>query len=144
MQRGLLGVRTITVSSGSAAFELIAPANGYGVFLRQMTISLAAATATTLGLGRPAAIGVTPTTPVRLLHEHGGDPLELRTMTAVAWGTPPTIPTAFYRRISFPAVIGSTITWEFSSGISIPAGGSLILWNLAANGVCDVSVVVDE
>jgi hypothetical protein len=144
MVRGLLGVRTITTSNGSTAYELIAPTAGIGVTLRKMTISLAAATASTLGLGRPAAIGVTPTSPVRLLPDRAGDPFEVDTKTAVAWGTPPTQPAAFMARISFPAVIGSTIVWEFNNGILIPAGGSLTLWNLAVNGVLDVTVEVDE
>jgi len=139
MPRGSLGVRTITGTTGAAAYELIAPA---GCILREMLVTLAAATATTLGLGRPAAIGVTPTSPVLIPFEYGSG--NLQTKTAVAWGTPPTIPASFYRRIGFPATIGSSINWTFERGLYIPAGGSIILWNLASNGVLDVSVEVDE
>lgn len=143
MTRGSLGVRTSVGTTGAAAFELIAPA-GTGVWLREMMVVLAAATASTLGLGYPAAIGITPTTPVRLLNEEGGNTFVHETKIAVAWGTGPTIPANFFRRIGFPAAINSQILWTFTKGIYIPAGGSIILWNLASNGVLDVTVSVDE
>lgn len=143
MIRGSLGVRTSSGSSAAAAYELIAPTIK-SCLVREMQISLAAATASIYGLGRPAAIGITPTTPVTLLNDRNGDPYENLSKTAVAWGTGPTVPAAFIRRVGFPAVIGSVISWVFENGLLIPAGGSLILWNLAANGVIDVSVVVDE
>lgn len=140
MPRGSIARRTVDGTIATAAYELIAHSTK-GCVLREMLVTLAAATASAYGLGRPAAKGVTPTSPVALLPEDGGI---LQTSTAVAWGTGPTVPTQFFRRVSFPATISSSILWTFANGLYIPAGGTLVLWNIAANGVVDVSVEVDE
>jgi hypothetical protein len=141
MHRVSIARRTSDGTTGAAAFELIAGTKG--VLLREMLVTLAAATASTYGLGRPAAKGITPTAPVTLMSELGSnDPVA--TATALAWGTGPTVPAQFFRRVGFPAVITSFMLWTFANGLAIPAGESLVLWNLASNGVVDVSVEVDE
>lgn len=142
MARASISRRTSDGTNGAAAYELIAPATR-SIRLLEMLISLAAATASTYGLGYPAAKGITPTTPASAISE-GGSPSPMVTATALAWATGPTLPTGFFRRISFPATIASFIPWTWSNGLVIPAGSSIVLWNLAANGVVDVSVVVDE
>lgn len=144
-QRGSISRRTTDGTSGAAALELIAHSAGNGINVREFSVYLAAATASTYGLGRPAAKGITPTTPVQLLADDSiSTSANMATTTAVAWGTGPTAPTQFYRRISFPNVIGSYVTWTFQNGLFVPAGGSLVLWNLALNGVVDVNITVDE
>lgn len=142
MIRASIGRRTSDGTTATAAFELIAPSDKT-VILREMTVSLAAATASIYALGRPAAKGITPTTPVALLFESGSFKPPATT-TALAWGTGPTVPAQFYRRIGFPAVIGSFITWTFSGGLALGPGETLVLWNGAANGLADVTVVCDE
>ena len=143
MRRGSIGVRTSAGTAAAAALEIIAPA-AVGCYLRELEVSLAAATASIYGLGRPAALGVTPTTPVSLLSDAKASAVMYKTATALAWGTGPTVPAAFIRRVSFAAVIGERIKWEFGQGLYIPAGASLVLWNIGTNGVVDVNVVVDE
>lgn len=133
--------RTSNVTNNECAFELIAPV-GKGVTLLEMGLTLAAATASTYKLGRPAAIGVTPTTPAALALDVNGT--AAASTTAVAWGTKPTTPTTFLRQLGFPATIGSHLVWTFYKGLVIPAGKSIVLWNGAANGVIDVYVIVDE
>lgn len=144
MTRGSIARRTSAGTVDAAALELIAGARG--CFLMSMQVVLAAATASTYALGRPAAKGITPTTPVTTLIE--GTTLEngtaLTSATALAWGTGPTVPTAFYRRVGFPATITSSIVWTFEKGLFIPGGASIVLWNLASNGVVDVNITVDE
>jgi len=109
-----------------------------------MGIFLAAATATTIGLGRPQAVGITPTTPVDFLPEDPNNVLASGVaQSALAWGTKPTIPTAFLRRIALPAVIGTGVIWTFPEGIVIPVSSSIILWNLATNSVLDAYAVVE-
>jgi len=113
----------------------------------EMQVSLAAATASTYGLGRPAAIGVGPTSPVTLLSMYttGDASGEIQSKTAIAWTTTaPTIPAQFFKRIGFPATIGASILWTFDEGLYIPAAGTIVLWNLATNGVVDVSAIVRE
>lgn len=142
MERVSITRRTTDGTIAAANFELIAPTD-YGIILREMMVTLASAATSTFGLGRPAAKGITPTTPVALLSEEAKS-YTGKTTTAVAWGTGPTVPAQFFRRVSFPATISSNILWVFSGGIYIPAGKSIILWNIAASGVADVTVVVDE
>jgi hypothetical protein len=103
-----------------------------------------AATASFYALGRPAAIGVTPTSPVTVLAE---DPAEAAGTlnTAVAWGTGPTVPANFFRAILLPATIGTGVIWTFPRGLVIAISSSLVLWNLAASSaVLDTVVVGDE
>jgi hypothetical protein len=109
----------------------------------EIGIFLAGATASTFGLGRPAAIGQTPTAPITVLAEDPGDPAGTVT-TALAWGTGPTAPTNFFRRISLPATVGTGVIWTFPRGLVIPVSSSIVIWNLSSMGVSDIYVVVDE
>lgn len=142
MIRSSIGRRTVDGTSGAAALEIIA-GSVKGFLLRELIITLAAATASTFGIGFPAAKGITPTTPVTSLIEMPGTDV-VTVQTAVAWGTGPTVPGNFYRRIGFPATIGSGMPFYFAKGLYVPAGMSLVVWNLAANGVADVTVVAEE
>jgi hypothetical protein len=143
MARYTLASRTTNVTTGQACWELRSTATDR-LFVRELGITLAAATASTFGLGRPAAIGVTPTAPVTVVAMDPGDPAGTGTV-ALAWGTGPTIPAAFLRRIGLPATIGSGIIWTFGErGLVVPASSSVILWNLSATGVSDVYVEIDE
>lgn len=128
-----------TATINAVRWELRASATDR-LFVREIGISLGAATASTFGLGRPAAIGVTPTTPITLLAEDAASPVGTGT-TAIAWGTAPTITSINpFRRITLPAMIGAAVIWTFSGvGLVIPASGSLILWNIAAS-----AAAVDE
>lgn len=96
----------------------------------------------TFGLGRPAAPGVTPTTPVALKGEQPNEGL-LTVTTALAWGTNPTAPAAFFRRVGFPATTGSGINWIFTKGLYVLPGGTLVLWNIATTVASDVTIVAD-
>lgn len=142
--RYTLGVRTSNATDAECAWELITGATPGRVKLVELGIFLAAATATTIGLGRPQAVGITPTTPVDFLPEDPNNVLASGVaQSALAWATKPTIPIAFIRRISLPAVIGTGVIWTFPEGITIPVSSSLILWNLATNSVLDVYAVVE-
>lgn len=111
--------------------------------IMEIGISLVAATASVFGLGRPQAIGVTPTTPVTVLAEDASDPAGT-VQTALAWATPPTVPLNFFRRVSLPATIGAGVIWTFPNGLTIPVSSSLVLWNISATSVIDTWVVLDE
>jgi hypothetical protein len=139
MIRSSIGRRTTDGSSGAAALEFIAGAKG--CFVRQIVISLAAATASTFGIGRPAALGITPTSPVTSLAELGDGVVTCK--SAVAWGTGPTVPANFFRRVGFPATINSYQPFDFGS-LYLAPNQSIVVWNLAANGVCDVTIIADE
>lgn len=155
MTRGSTSRRTTSGTIGTAALEIIAgPAKGF--WLRWFEYTLVAATASVFAIGRPGSKGVTPTAPVAILPEAGGADLgAITATTALAWGTGPTVPTIFYRRSSLPATIGAEMVWPFGptlpsrggftgGGLWVPAGLSIVLWNIAANSLVDVSIVLDE
>jgi hypothetical protein len=152
MARYSLGLRTSNVTIANATLEIIAGLKP--LKLAQMDFTLNAATASVFGLGRPAALGLTPTTPVGLLMDANGDPAAGTALVALAWGTGPTVPASFIKRISLAGEIGAPAVWSFgatdssgrvgNNGLVIPAGHSLVLWNLSAVSVVDVNLVIDE
>jgi len=137
-----LGVRTADGTDAAAAWEIRTGATPGRVKVHEIGFFLAAATATTIGLGRPQAIGITPTSPVNFLPTDPNDVVASGVVqSAVAWGTGPTVPTAFLRRISFPATAGTGVIWQFED-LVIPVSYSIILWNLATNSVLDAYAIV--
>lgn len=144
MRQFQVGVRTTSGTTGEAALEIIAGASKGFRLLGVIGISMAAATASTFGFGRPAAKGVTPTTPANVPTVDGGRVPSVTT-TALAWGTSPTAPSPFMYRATLPATVGAFRDWVLpQSGIWCPAGGTLVLWNLASNGVVDVQFSLFE
>lgn len=134
--------RTSNVTTAAANFEMRTTATDRPK-LMELGVFLVTAAATVLGLGRPAAIGITPTSPKTVLAEDGGEPAGTMT-TAVAWGTGPTVPANFLRRVSFAGTIGAGLIWTFPRGIAIAVSNSLILWNILGGATLDVSATVDE
>src|SRR5215211_2602165 len=102
--------RTSATAAG-ANWELRSGANER-LYIKEIGIFMGAATASTFGLGRPAAIGVTPTSPVTVQPNDPADAAGNAT-TAVAWVTAPTTPTSsiYLRRIGLPGVIGAGVIW---------------------------------
>jgi hypothetical protein len=140
-----LGNRTTATGTATPAQEIIAGSN-LGYRLLELGITINAATASVFGFGRPAATGVTPTSPQTVLAEDGGNTATGNTTTALAWGTAPTVPANFFRRCSLAAAIGAGIIWTFPRGIITLKTLSTVIWNPQAgsNSVADTWVVVDE
>ena len=138
-----LGVRTVDGTNAAAAWGIRTGATLGRVKLLEIGFFLVAATASVLGLGRPAAIGTTPTSPVNFLPEDPNDVIASGVVqSALAWGGAPTVPAAFLRRISLPATIGTGVIWTFPKGITIPVSSELVLWNLATNSLLDAYAVI--
>ncbi len=140
-RRMSIGRATVSGSNNAPAVEIIATSRVLRIF--EINISLEAATASIFGLGRPAAIGVTPTTASFFTDE---DRLTAAVFAhwATAWGTPPTIPSVFLRRMSLGAAIGNSGTWTFAGGLAIPRAASVVIWNQAANSLADVNFIAEE
>lgn len=88
-----------------------------------------AGAAPTIGLIRPNAIGVTPTSPKTVQAGDPGSPAGTVT-TAVAWGTAPTLPgtPVYLRRVTLPATLGAGWVWAFSpEQLVIPISSSLLI-----------------
>lgn len=137
-----LARRTTNATSANSAHALITTSSVRASLL-EAGIFMAAATASTYSLGRPAAVGVTPTTPVTFLAEDSGSPAG-NTTSALAWGTSPTNPTTDMRRWASPATVGTGVIFTFPRGLIVAVSQNFVLQNLATNGVVDSYFVVDE
>lgn len=143
-----LAQRTIVTAAGGATWEIIAPASGSKIRLLELTLTQVTAVAGTYGIGKPAAKGITPTTPVAFPCDRAGG-ADAVTAGAVAWGTGPTVPAAFRGRYTCPAAIGAGFDLKFGdvgreNGIEISPGESFVVWVLATAPVCDVTALIEE
>jgi hypothetical protein len=132
---------TITTIASSAMDLLAASTNSPKIM--ELGINLGAATVSSYGIGRA---GNTPvqTGGVAVLIE-GLDTNTGLSKLAVAWGTAPTVPANFFRRISLPATIGAGVIWTFPRGLTVAASAAMELWNIAANSASvNANWVVDE
>lgn len=110
----------------------------------ELGFSQVTATAGVYGLGRPTAIGVTPTSPQTFVTEgDAGAPAGLTT-AAVAWGTAPTSPAVFLRRADTTTTVGLGVIWTWPRGLVLPASGSVVMFNLDLGATLDAWAVVDE
>ena len=138
-----LATRTVDGTAGAAAAEIITGATPGRVKIKEIGIFLAAATASVYAIGRPAVNGITPTSPIDFLPEDPDEVLAASVVSmATAWGTGPTVPAAFFRRISMPATIGTGVIFTFEN-LVIPVSDSIVIWNIGTNGVADVYAVVE-
>lgn len=101
------------------------------LFIREIGLAVAVAgAAPTIGLIRPNAIGVTPTSPKTGQPSDPANPAGTGA-SAVAWGTAPTLPgTPLYlRRVTLPATIGAGWVWSFNPGeeLVVPVSSSLLI-----------------
>lgn len=138
-----LSQRTTQTVAGNASWE-IRSAAGNKPRVMELWIAQVTATAGVYGIGRPAAIGITPTTPQTFVDEGDGNAPTAQTVAAVAWGTGPTVPANFNRRLPCSATIGVGTIATFPRGLGIPVSSSIVVWIIATAPVCDVSAVVDE
>src|SRR4051812_46550428 len=105
MSRFAMADRTSNITTAAACME-IRTTSTVPIRIYEISITLVTAAATVIGIGRPAAIGVTPTSPKTVLNEENATQIGVST-TAVAWATGPTVPANFFRRYSFGATIGA-------------------------------------
>ena len=139
-----LAVRTTQGTITKPCWEILTGSTPGRVKVFEIGITMAAATASTFGLGRPQAVGITPTSPVNFQVEDPNDVLAAGVVrSALAWGTDPTVPLAYFRRVSLPATIGTGVIWTFPQGLVIPVSSSIIVWNISTVGVADMYAVVE-
>ncbi len=136
-------VRTSNGTTNNANTEIIASANG-AFKAMEVGLSMNVGTASVYGMGVPAAIGITPTTPAAFVFEDGGNTSTPTTTSALAWGTSPTNPTVYSRRVSLPATIGAGVVWTFPRGFAVLKAKTLTTSNIGTTQVCDVWWVIDE
>lgn len=89
------------------------------------------ATATDIGIGRPAAVSVTPTTVVPQAEDTSAGAASCTGQVAAT--TKPTAPALFLRRFGIPATVGAGVIWTFPYGLVVPSGPSeLVVWQIGA------------
>jgi len=92
-----------------------------------------------IGLGQPAAIGVTPGTISTVQATNTFDTIAGNTTVAATWGTAPTAPGTFRRRADLQAVAGAGIIWTWNPGeFTMWAGATIntiVLWQISAQAV---------
>lgn len=136
-----IGVRTSNTTTNNAAFTIY---TGSAAIARvyEITITMAAATASVFGIGFPAVAGITPTSPVLLQTEESGPASTVN--SALAWSTSPTNPNVFLRRVNLPATIGVGRTITFPQGLIVPISTNLVIQNIGTTGAADIEIVLDE
>ena len=135
--------RTTQTVAANAAWEIITTSAQVRPALLEFGFTQVTGVAGSYGIGRPQAKGVTPTTPQTSLAEDAGE-VAGNTTVAVAWSTPPTVPSNFFRRITCPATIGAGVIWTFPRGLVISNALNFILWIIATAPVLDVYCVTNE
>lgn len=138
-----LAQRTTATAAASASWE-IRSTSGNKPKVLQIEFTQTAATAGAYGVGRPAAIGITPTSPQTFVDEGDGNGATGLTTAAVAWGTGPTVPANFQRRYSCAATIGVGFVAQFPAGLGIPVSSSVVIWIVATAPVGDATAAVSE
>jgi hypothetical protein len=140
MSKQSLAVRSTGTGSGAAAAELIAAATSE-LRVTEIDISMGGPAGGTFGIGFPAAIGITPTTPVTLQSHDARDPSPTGTV-ALAWGTGPTVPAQFLYRVTVAAATAAAANISIPEGIVVPPGKSLVVWNISNTDVADITFIV--
>ena len=117
--------------------------------IREIGIFNQSGVAAIVGVGRPAAIGVTPGTLTTVQAGNAMDTIAGATTIAASWGTAPTAPSTFMRRADLQAAQGSGVIFTWLPGESVLWSGSaintLVLWQVSASAVTyDIYVKVAE
>lgn len=139
-----------SASTAVAALELRTAATDR-IYIKEMGFFVAGvAGAYNFGIGRPTAIGVTPTanTAIVPLPLDSGAPATTAVM-AIAWGTAPTAPVnaVYMRRINLPATLGAGVIWTFQDPLIVPVSSSLAVFLLSAptaSSFLDYYIVFDD
>lgn len=137
-----VAIRTSNLTITQASAELRTTASVKARVL-ELALIQATGTAQSLGLGRPAAQGVTPGTTSTFQRDDSNDPACVTTVSAT-WATSPTVPATFMRRWNSAATIGVGIIWTFPRGLIIPVSASLVVWNITAAVATDLNMAIDE
>jgi hypothetical protein len=128
---------TTQLAAGSAAAEL----DG-ALTVIEIAAYLQSATASTFGVGRPAAAG-TPTISYTIFQQHNPSDHTSVSRLATGWATAPTVPTQFFRRVSLSAGIGENFILNFPFGLKLNAA-NLVLWNITTNAAAEVHVTAAD
>jgi hypothetical protein len=137
-----LGLETTDTTINHACLEIYTPAT-LAIKVMEIGFSQVTATACEFGLGRPAAQGITPVAVLFQAEQSTTDPAA-KTNASLSWGTSPTAPTIYLRRVATPAAIGAGVIWTFPRGLYLPPSASLVIFNITASVGLNCWVIIDE
>jgi hypothetical protein len=107
--------------------------------IRELGVFNVSGVAAEIGLGQPAAIGITPGTEVTVQATNTQDTIAGNTVVAASWGTAPTAPSTFRRRAELQAVVGAGIIWTWGAGEFVMWPGAsistVVPWQISALAV---------
>jgi hypothetical protein len=137
-----LALRTTVFTASSTANHqiVLAPATVRPKLLEYSYIQLTAI-ASQIGVGTPQAIAGTPTN-VLFQMDDPGDPASVCN-GAIAWSGTPTVP-LIYRRRWNGTLASVGVVWTFPRGLTVPASGAYVCWNIATTVAADVNAILDE
>lgn len=140
-----VGASTPAAGSAASYATLNTTANRRAA-IREIGISTAAATSSSVGLGTPANTPVATTTIVPNPHD-AADAVSTA-LLGTAWSTAPTVPTVFDRKFTLGAAVGAGVIWKLALDERIVVAKSAwkVLWNfgVATASVLDCYVEYDE
>ena len=145
MARYSAGFTTTATAAGAAIIDLRST-SAERLFVREIGLFLAAATASSIGLYRPTTLGTASTTVA-------GQPCDAADAAATglvgtAWSVAPASTNVPLRKAALPAAIGNGIIWQFSerNGLVVPVSSSLLLlnWGGSANSILNGYIEWEE
>jgi hypothetical protein len=137
-----LGLRTGNFTASQACQEIRSVAAVAPKLIEFSFVVQGTGTALSIGLGRPASIGVTPVSTL-FQRDIPTDPAST-TNGALAWATSPTSPAIFFRRWSCGAFSGVGVVFVFPRGVVIPVASSFVCFNITATVAADTNTIVDD
>lgn len=134
------GGKAYTSTAAAQAIGEIIPAtmsSGGGIRppeIREIGVFNNSGAAAEIGIGRPAAIGITPATLTTVQAATSIDVLAGKTTIAGSWATAPTVPGTFMRRATLQSVIGAGVIWVWNPG-------EFVLWGYTTLVTIDTVVI---
>lgn len=115
------------------------------IYVYEIGVSLTAATASSIGIGRPANNGSVAGGTLTLGQGNSqDDAAAVGGVITTGWTTAPTAPTVFLRRVGLPAAIGNGVIWTWPRGLRVKQGTSLVVWNITASSIANIHFVFEE
>lgn len=140
-------VGATTPAAGSAAsYATLNTTAARRAAVREVGLSTAAATSSSVGLGIPANTPVATTTIVP--NPHDAQDATSTALLGTAWSTAPTVPAVFDRKFTLGAAVGAGVIWKWALDERIVLAKSTwkVLWNfgVATASPLDMYVEYDE
>lgn len=125
----------VTATANAPLVAIRVPAGVRGL-IREIGVSLQAATSTRLGLVRATTVSVTPTGNIAGQNVNPSGTASATTLVT-GWTTAPVLSAVYLRRVTLPAAIGAGWVWTFPPSEEVLVGtgaaiAELVLANLVA------------